>query len=36
MQRPGGKKMSAKMCLQSFLDQENPLRFQVTTQSKSI
>ena len=36
MQRPGGKKMSAKMCLQSFLDQENPLRFQVSTQSKSI
>jgi len=34
MQRPGGKKMSAKMCLQSFLDQENPLRFQASTQSK--
>ena len=36
MQRPGGKKMSAKMCLQSLLDHENPLRFQVATQSKSI
>jgi methionyl-tRNA formyltransferase len=34
MQRPGGKKMSAKMCLQSFFDQENPLRFQASTQSK--
>ena len=36
MQRPGGKKMSAKMSLQSLLDQENSLRFQATTQSKSI
>jgi len=35
MQRPGGKKMSAKMCLQAFPDQENELRFQ-TTQSKTI
>ena len=31
MQRAGGKKLSAKMCLQSFLNQENPLRFQVMT-----
>ena len=36
MQRPGGKKMSAKMCLQAFPDQENELRFQATTQSKTI
>lgn len=36
MQRPGGKKMSAKMCLQAFPDQENELRFQTTTQSKTI
>ena len=36
MQRPGGKRMSAKMCLQSFLDQESLLRFQVSTQDKSI
>jgi methionyl-tRNA formyltransferase len=36
MQRPGGKKMTAKMCLQVFLEQENELRFQVTTQSKTI
>jgi len=36
MQRPGGKKMSAKMCLQAFPDQENELRFQVKTQSKAI
>jgi methionyl-tRNA formyltransferase len=34
MQRPGGKKMSAKKCLQSFFDQGNPLRFQASTQSK--
>ena len=27
MQRSGGKKLSAKMCLQSFLDPESPLRF---------
>ena len=36
MQRPGGKKMSAKMCLQAFPDQENELCFQVATQSKTI
>ena len=36
MQRPGGKKMSAKMCLQSLLDQDNALRFQAITQSKPI
>ena len=36
MQRPGGKKMSATMCLQSLLDQEKVLRFQAITQSKSI
>jgi hypothetical protein len=36
MQRPGGKKMTAKMCLQAFLEQENELRFQATTQSKTI
>ena len=36
MQRPGGKKMNAKMCLQAFSDQENELRFQATTQSKTI
>ena len=36
MQRPGGKKMSATMCLQSLLDQEKDLRFQAITQSKSI
>ena len=29
MQRPGGKKLSAKKCLQSLLDQESPLRFQL-------
>jgi len=36
MQRPGGKKMSAKMCLQAFPQQENGLRFQVMTQSKTL
>lgn len=36
MQRPGGKKMSASMCLQALLDQEKVLRFQATTQSKPI
>jgi len=36
MQRPGGKKMSATMCLQTLLNQEKVLRFQATTQSKSI
>ncbi|MFZ4379320.1 MAG: methionyl-tRNA formyltransferase [Polynucleobacter sp.] len=36
MQRPGGKKMSATMCLQSLLDQEAVLRFQAITQSKPI
>lgn len=36
MQRPGGKKLSAKMTLQALLDQESPLRFQLTTQGKSI
>ena len=36
MQRPGGKKMSAIMCLQSLLDQDKALRFQAITQSKPI
>jgi methionyl-tRNA formyltransferase len=36
MQRPGGKKMSATMCLQSLLDQDNALCFQAITQSKPI
>ena len=36
MQRPGGKKMSANMCLQILLKQEKVLRFAAITQSKSI
>jgi methionyl-tRNA formyltransferase len=36
MQRPGGKKMSAKICLHSLLGQEKELRFQPKAQSKSI
>lgn len=36
MQRPGGKKMSAIMCLQSLIDQDKALRFQAITQSKPI
>jgi methionyl-tRNA formyltransferase len=36
MQRPGGKKMNAKMCLQSPLDQDKTLRFQAITQSNPI
>lgn len=36
MQRPGGKKMSATMCLQTLLNQEKVLRFQAISQSKSI
>jgi len=36
MQRPGGKKMSATMCLQTLLNQEKDLRFLAITQSKSI
>ena len=36
MQRPGGKKMSATMCLQSLLDPKAVLCFQAITQSKPI
>jgi len=36
MQRPGGKKMSATMCLQTLLNQEKVLRFQAITQSKPV
>jgi methionyl-tRNA formyltransferase len=36
MQRPGGKKMSAKICLHSLLGQEQVLRFQAKAQSKPI
>lgn len=36
MQRPGGKKMSAKLCLKPFLEQAKTLHFQAKTPSKII